>query len=172
MIVSLFLLGFVNIDQYWLNYLVVTWGCTVTEGIICMLCVSNQVQKQNVFNILGGGALCAGHGSWVHKSSLTQWDMLMRWLMKTERFVRSCGLEWNESLRGSCLSSLGTLFSKFHDLGLLIRPLISIHNNCQCLMICCSIFNQMGGNNVGKGWVCGGWRYHAVSTTCNTFNNI
>lgn len=62
----------------------------------------------------------------------------------------------------------GDAFWKSHDLGLLIRPLISIYKTCQCLMICsCSTFRQMGGNKVGEMW----GRYHAVSITCNTLDN-
>lgn len=41
----------------------------------------------------------------------------------------------------------GDAFWKSYDLGLLIRPL-SIHKNCQCLMIC-STFRQMGREQSG-----------------------
>lgn len=51
-----------------------------------------------------------------NKSSLTQWDMLLRWLMETEGMMRSWGLDWTDSLRGRFLSSLWTLFLKLHDL--------------------------------------------------------
>lgn len=152
MIVSLLskmVLVLVNIDQYWLKYLVAAWGCTLKESSACTTCEQSGTKAARLQYSSQLFFVCR---PWVmraqikpdtvgHADEVTNEDWGGHEIMRPRL---------KESLRGRCLSSLGTLW-KSHDLGLLIRPLISIHKNCQCLMICrCSTFRQMGGNKVGE----------------------
>lgn len=84
---SILLYNFPCFCPYWFinQGFVATWGCTVAKRTICMHHKWAVGFRNSASSCCGATVLCVqAVGHECNKSSLTQWDMLLRWLMKTE----------------------------------------------------------------------------------------